>query len=566
MNPPMMSTSFPTSATKYYLSDFQPNMLSSANILFVADLPDETCEEDLSNFFHDYNYFCARVVHNINHTYSFVHFHTIEDAERARNDLNGVKLTPKYSKNKTSKPVRLCKYETKSNLTDLDSRCNLLVKNLSKTFSAHMLFKTFRKYGDIRSSKLVIDILGVSKGFGYVSFYKKEDAEKAKNELEKSVFDGKQMKVDFLEKGRKKQIKKNNIYVKHIPNKNFDEKNLKEIFERFGEITSAVVLKDDKGESKGFGFVCFINPDDAEKAVKEMKDKKLFDDVKENLYVAFAMKKGERKELLLKKRQEMHKLSQKMTIYAKIKDENEIESESQFETEINNYLKKLLSEDYKPKYIKIQIERKNAFITMNSQKEADEFVKKFHAYTIEHQTNIYFNLYKPKVDRINASNYFKRYNQFSETGSMASGSKGQFKTYNNFDSNTGVFRGPMPNNIPNMPMGAPQAKYKMYNNFDMPNNPNPMLNAFDMGQSKQLVQYNNFEKKSDIDIKEEKDVLGEQIYELVYQMYPKFASKITGMIIELDLERVKYMLQNEQKELKNLIDNAKEQLEKGTKK
>ena len=37
-----------------------------------------------------------------------------------------------------------------------------------------MLFKTFRKYGDIRSSKLVIDILGVSKGFGYVSFYKKE--------------------------------------------------------------------------------------------------------------------------------------------------------------------------------------------------------------------------------------------------------------------------------------------------------------------------------------------------------------------------------------------------------
>ena len=317
MNQQMITTSFPTPATKYYLPDFQPNNLSSANILFVADLPDETCEEDLSNFFQGYNYFCARVVHNISHTYSFVHFHSFQDAEKARNELNGVKLTPKYSKNKISKPVRLCKYETKSSMSDMDSRCDLLVKNLGKNFSAHMLFKTFRKYGDIRSSKLVVDILGVSKGFGYVSFYKKEDAEKAKKELENTKVEGKEMKVNFLEKGRKHQEKKNNIYVKHIPTKNFDEKNLKELFSKFGEITSAVVLKDDKGESKGFGFVCFTKPDD-EKALLEMKDKKIFNDVKENLYVSFAMKKGERNEFLLKKRQEMHKLSQKMTIYAKM--------------------------------------------------------------------------------------------------------------------------------------------------------------------------------------------------------------------------------------------------------
>jgi len=31
------------------------------NILFVADLPDEACEEDLANFFKDYNFSFAKV-------------------------------------------------------------------------------------------------------------------------------------------------------------------------------------------------------------------------------------------------------------------------------------------------------------------------------------------------------------------------------------------------------------------------------------------------------------------------------------------------------------------------
>ena len=66
---------------------------SVSNILFVADLPDECCEEDLSNFFKDYNFFFAKVIHNILRTHAFVHFQSKEDAEKARNELNGVKAT-----------------------------------------------------------------------------------------------------------------------------------------------------------------------------------------------------------------------------------------------------------------------------------------------------------------------------------------------------------------------------------------------------------------------------------------------------------------------------------------
>jgi polyadenylate-binding protein len=84
-----------------------------------------------------------------------------------------------------------------------------------------------------------------------------------------------------------------------------------------------MIVRDSEGNSKGFGFVCFGRAEDAEIAYKEMKDQKLYEDLPP-LYVNFAMKKVEREELLLKKRQESFKMSQKMTVYAKIKDESSV--------------------------------------------------------------------------------------------------------------------------------------------------------------------------------------------------------------------------------------------------
>jgi hypothetical protein len=48
----------------YYLNQGQtvkPTNISTDNILFVADLPDETCEEDLANFFKAYNFIFAKI-------------------------------------------------------------------------------------------------------------------------------------------------------------------------------------------------------------------------------------------------------------------------------------------------------------------------------------------------------------------------------------------------------------------------------------------------------------------------------------------------------------------------
>lgn len=59
-----------------------------------------------------------------------------------------------------------------------------------------------------------------------------------------------------------------NIYVKNIDDDVSDEE-LREHFSSCGTITSAKIMRDDKGISKGFGFVCFSTPEEANSAVSK---------------------------------------------------------------------------------------------------------------------------------------------------------------------------------------------------------------------------------------------------------------------------------------------------------
>lgn len=167
----------------------------------------------------------------MNRVHAFVSFDSRESAEKARYELNGVKITAKYSTNKISKPVRLCRYETKmsQNENQRDPSYNLLIKNIARDISQHNFWRLFRDFGDIRSCKLAIDYVGNNKGFGFVNFYRSDDTEKAKKELDGKEIQGKQLKVSNLEYGRRVEKKKNNVYVKHLPLEDYSDDDLKVI-------------------------------------------------------------------------------------------------------------------------------------------------------------------------------------------------------------------------------------------------------------------------------------------------------------------------------------------------
>lgn len=61
-----------------------------------------------------------------------------------------------------------------------------------------------------------------------------------------------------------------NIFIGSIPFK-LEEKELKELFEEFGEVSSIKIISDKfTGRSKGFGFVEMENDEEAAQAIEEL--------------------------------------------------------------------------------------------------------------------------------------------------------------------------------------------------------------------------------------------------------------------------------------------------------
>jgi polyadenylate-binding protein len=277
--------------------------------------------------------------------YGFVHYETDEAAAAAIKHVNGMLLNEKkvYVGHHIPKKDRQSKFEEmKANFT------NVYVKNISTDASDDDFRELFEKYGDVTSSSLARDNEGKSRGFGFVNFTTHESAAKAVEELNGKDFQGQDLYVGRAQKKheREEELRKTyeaarqekankyqgvNLYIKNLDDEVDDDK-LRQMFSEYGSITSAKVMRDsltegeedkdgkdkenqkdsgdegkeegdkkekktDKklGKSKGFGFVCFANPDDATKAVAEM-NQRMFNN--KPLYVALAQRKDVRKSQL----------------------------------------------------------------------------------------------------------------------------------------------------------------------------------------------------------------------------------------------------------------------------
>jgi RNA recognition motif-containing protein len=70
-------------------------------------------------------------------------------------------------------------------------------------------------------------MLGNSKGYGYVNYYRGEDAARALHELNDKEVCSKTIKITLLQPGKRAEKRKNNVYVKHIPKNKFTDDDLK---------------------------------------------------------------------------------------------------------------------------------------------------------------------------------------------------------------------------------------------------------------------------------------------------------------------------------------------------
>lgn len=236
--------------------------------------------------------------------YGFVQFENEESAQNAIKRLNGMLINDKQ--------VYVGLFVRRQERTQANGSpkfTNVYVKNLSETTTDEDLNKLFGTYGTITSVVVMRDANGNSRCFGFVNFQSPDAAAVAVEKLngttandDKVLFVGRaqrkaeresELKAKFEQEriSRYEKLQGANLYLKNLDDDVNDEK-LKELFSEFGTITSYKVMLDPQGHSKGSGFVAFSTPEEAARALNEMNGKMIG---RRPLYVAVAQRKEERK-------------------------------------------------------------------------------------------------------------------------------------------------------------------------------------------------------------------------------------------------------------------------------
>ncbi|XP_037495409.1 polyadenylate-binding protein 6 isoform X2 [Jatropha curcas] len=236
--------------------------------------------------------------------FGFVQFDSEDSALAARTSLHDTMV--KGKKIYVSKFIKKSERTTARPCEELEFT-NLYVKNLAKDMTEDTLKSMFSAFGKVCNVVIMKDHDRKSRGFGFVNFESPEDAKKAVDALNgyplgsRSLFVGraqnKTERINVLQHEYKGFISNNieksrmsNLFVKNL-DVSINERKLHELFSGYGQIVSAKVMRNDSGVSKGFGFVSFSSPEEAETALNSLNGT-LFEG--KSLFVAIAKCKSNR--------------------------------------------------------------------------------------------------------------------------------------------------------------------------------------------------------------------------------------------------------------------------------
>ncbi|XP_056330780.1 polyadenylate-binding protein 1A [Danio aesculapii] len=470
--------------------------------------------------------------------YGFVHFETHEAAERAIEKMNGMLLN--------DRKVFVGRFKSrKEREAEMGARAkeftNVYIKNFGEDMDDEKLKEIFCKYGPALSIRVMTDDSGKSKGFGFVSFERHEDAQRAVDEMNGKEMNGKQVYVGRAQKKgeRQTELKRKfeqmkqdrmtryqgvNLYVKNLDD-GLDDERLRKEFSPFGTITSAKVMMEG-GRSKGFGFVCFSSPEEATKAVTEMNGRIV---ATKPLYVALAQRKEER---------QAHLTSQYMQRMASVRAvPNPVLNPYQPAPPSGYFMAAIPQAQNRAAYYPTS----QLAQLRPSPRWATQGVRPQH---FQNMPNAAVRPSAPRPQTFNAVRPASQVPRMMPSQRMGSQAMGPRPAAAGAATGTAQVR------------GVPQYKYApgvRNPQQHMPTQPQvPMQQPAVHVQGQEPLTASMLAAAPP---QEQKQMLGERLFPLIQNMHPSLAGKITGMLLEIDNSELLHMLESPES-LRSKVDEA----------
>lgn len=244
--------------------------------------------------------------------FGFVHFEAPESAETAMKRVDGMLLAGR----KVFVGPFLSKREREERGQISRAFTNVYVKNIDDSIcTEEKLRELFEPFGEVTSIHVPAtpapsgsDAAPAPKGFAFINFAKPDEAAAATEALDgkeiatKALYVGRaqkkserdaelRQKHESFRQERMQKYQGVNLYVKNLSDE-IDDDRLRQEFAAYGTITSCKLMRDERGNSRGFGFVCFTQPEEATKAVTELNGRFVGS---KPIYVALAQRKEDRR-------------------------------------------------------------------------------------------------------------------------------------------------------------------------------------------------------------------------------------------------------------------------------
>ena len=561
-------------------------------MLYLTDLPYRISIFDIQDFLSKYKDDIAKIMSPEMNQRNIIKgkpiaikvlFKNNESADKCRKEMNLKKLW--------NKSVRIMWEESNTSLR-YNIKNNIFIRGIPKTTTPREVYEYFIQFGDIFSCKVPEDEQGKHKGYGYITYYSNEDAEKALKETKgKKIFDSLNVEIEHFQKKNERMINNNNennnhkIYINNLPEK-YTIAELNSLCKEYGNVLNANIFSDRIGQK--FGIVEFTNENEAKDAMSKLNEKIIEkDDKKNKLSVQIYQTQFEHKQFLLNQSMKMKETKAKCNLYiknipltAKEEDLEKVFSKYGEITSIRIQKDKIENKDNKDK---IELVSKGfGFISFDKPEEAkkaleemdQKFLPGFEGWN--KPLDIDYHLTKNERQFVdnqdsNIPNYNMNNNQMPFMNNMgpAPPMPGGYGPHMFMPMHPPHF--PFPMRFPMMPFnnfmgrgfyhnnfynkrGGKRPNYKNNNNRNYYNN-----NKYNKEKEKEKEEILNIENKIDLSEyekletdEEKRNYFGEKVYRAIEEsqlavdkkLDSNDIAKITGMIIEIPNEEIIETLQN----------------------